>query len=145
MGTRLQQFEPCRGARCSGRSRKMTASRLFTGFLLLWLVTVASDAAPKTGFKNLQVLPEDASTSEVFEVMKLMTRALGTECQAWHLTSERNFDSDARALKVTARAMMHLEKARRPDLSWRNPPATLCMECHQGRLRPATAPKNNTG
>lgn len=146
MGARLQQFESCHCACNPGRPRKTAATGFFTAVLLLWLVTIASVAAPTTTrFKNLQVLPEDASTSEVFQVMKLITRALGTECRACHLTAERNFDSDARALKVMARAMMHLEQARRPDLSWRNPPATLCIECHQGQLRPAFAPKRDTG
>ena len=112
----------------------------------LWLVTLASDAAPSTvRFKNLQVLPEDATSSEVFQVMKLITRALGTECRACHLTADRDFDSDARELKVSARAMMHLEQARRPDLSWRDPPASLCIECHQGQLRPATPTPGDQG
>jgi len=117
-----------------------------TAVIGLCLVTLTSAAAPSaTRFKNLQVLPEDASTSEVFQVMKLITRALGTECRACHLSAERNFDSDERALKVMARAMMHLEQARRPDLNWRNPPVNLCIECHQGQLRPAFAPRRDTG
>lgn len=146
MGARLQPFESCHWARSPARARNTTATRFITAVVVLWLVTLASDAAaPTARFKNLQVLPEDASTSEVFQVMKLITRALGTECRACHLTAERNFDSDERALKVMARAMMHLEQARRPDLSWRDPPPSLCIECHQGQLRPATAPKRNTG
>jgi len=146
MGARLQPFEICPGADNPGRQRKMSVSRFLAAVLTLCMVSIASDADPTTTrFKNLQVLPENASTSEVFEVMKLITRALGTECRSCHLSAERNFDSDAKALKVTARAMMHLEKARRPELSWRNPPVTLCIECHQGQLRPAVAPKGDTG
>ena len=142
----MQQFESCHRAWSPGRPRKTTASKFMTAVVGLWLVTLSIDAAPSvTRFKNLQVLPEDASTSEVFQVMKLITRALGTECRTCHLTAERNFDSDERALKVMARAMMHLEQARRPDLSWRNPPPNLCIECHQGQLRPAFAPKRDTG
>ncbi len=115
----------------------MASTSLIACFSLA--VSIAA-AAPLPGrFKNLQVLPEESSTSEVFEVMKLITRALGTECSACHLTAERNYDSDELSLKVTARAMMLLEQARREQLSWRNPPATLCIECHQGQLRPAAA------
>lgn len=141
----MQQFESCHWTHSPTRPRNMTATRFIAAVVVLWLVTLASAAAPTLRFKNLQVLPEDASTSEVFQVMKLITRALGTECRACHLTAERNFDSDERALKVMARAMMHLEQARRPDLSWRDPPPTLCIECHQGQLRPASAPEGNTG
>jgi len=146
MRARLPQFDSYHCAWSPGRPRKTTASGFITAVVGLWLVTLTSDADPSTArFQNLQVLPEDASTSEVFQVMKLITRALGTECRACHLTAERKFDSDERTLKVTARAMMHLEKARRPDLSWRNPPATLCVECHQGQLRPASISNSDTG
>ncbi len=103
-------------------------------------IFTASGAEPvTTRFNNLQVLPEDASAGEVFQVMKLITRALGTECRACHRTAERDFDSDESALKVTARAMMQLEQARRGELNWRNPPASLCIECHQGQIRPPAA------
>lgn len=140
----MRQFYTCFFARRLARAHKATAIVTTVAALGLWLITLASEAAPPTpGFKNLQVLPEDATSGEVFEVMKLITRALGTECQACHLTADRDFDSDARALKLTARAMMHLEQARRPNLSWRNPPATLCIECHQGQLRPANLPTSD--
>ncbi len=109
------------------------AAGLMPGF-----APVGADPAPSR-FNNLQVLPEDASVAEVFAVMKLITRALGTECRACHLSAERNFDSDELALKTTARAMMQLEQARRPDFDWRAPPAGLCLDCHQGRLRPPAA------
>lgn len=128
------------------RARKTIASIFAAAIIGSSLVTLTSDAAPSTArFGNLQVMPEDATAGEVFQVMKLITRALGTECRACHLTAERDFESDARALKLAARAMMHLEQARRPDLSWRDPPATLCIECHQGQLRPAAASSGDQG
>ncbi len=107
--------------------------------LVFWPAASAAQADPAARFGNLQVLPEDASASEVFQVMKLMTRALGTDCRACHRTAEREFDSDEMPLKATARAMMLLEQARRADLNWRDPPPDLCVECHQGQLRPLTA------
>ncbi len=105
-----------------------------TGFLML-SATAGADPL-ESRFKNLQVLPEDASAAEVFQVMKLITRALGTECRACHLTAERNFDSDDLLLQVKARAMMQLEQARHDNLSWLDPPPGLCLDCHQGRLQP---------
>lgn len=146
MEARLQRFESCHRARNPGRPRKTTVTGFITAIILLWLVTLSSNADPSAArFKNLQVLPEDASTVEVFQVMKLITRALGTECRTCHLTAERDFASDERVLKVTARVMMRLEQARRPDLSWVDPPVTLCIECHQGQLRPASVPKPVSG
>ena len=140
----MRQFDTSFFAGRLAQAHKAPATLTAVAALGLWLITLTSEAAPSSpGFKNLQVLPEDATSSEVFEVMKLMTRALGTECQACHLTADRDFDSDARALKLTARAMMHLEQARRPDLSWRDPPDTLCIECHQGQLRPAGLPASD--
>ena len=98
------------------------------------LTPARPDAAPR--FSNLQVLPEDASVVEVFRVMKLMTRALGVQCQSCHRTATREFEADTLPMKAVARAMMHLEQARRPDLDWREPPADLCIVCHRGERHP---------
>jgi hypothetical protein len=87
-------------------------------------------------FKNLQVLPENSTAAEVTEVMKLMTRALGTQCVACHQGAEREYHLDALPLKHTARTMMRLEEQRRASLNWLSPPADLCLACHQGQLRP---------
>jgi hypothetical protein len=87
-------------------------------------------------FKNLQVLPENSTAAEVTEVMKLMTRALGTQCVACHQGAEREYHSDTLPLKPTARAMMRLEEQRRASLNWLSPPGDLCLDCHQGQLRP---------
>lgn len=74
--------------------------------------------------------------------MKLMTRALGTECRACHRTGTRDFAADTLARKVTAREMMEMEMALRDGFDWRKPPANLCVKCHQGRLKPPP-PTNN--
>lgn len=118
--------------------RRCRAALFATALSGLILLPSTGNADPLVSrFKNLQVLPENASAGEVIRVMKLITRALGTECRACHLTAERNFDSDALALKVKARAMMQLEQARQQSLSWLDPPPDLCLDCHQGRLQPS--------
>lgn len=102
---------------------------------VLLAVSAAGAAGPR--FTNLRILPEDASPAEVLQVMKLMSRALGTDCRACHRTAEGEFGSDALPRKTLARAMMSLELSRRPDIDWRAPPADLCVGCHRGQLRPA--------
>jgi hypothetical protein len=86
-------------------------------------------------FKNLQVLPENSTAAEVTEVMKLMTRALGSKCITCHQGAEREYHLDALPLKQIARTMMRLEEQRRASLNWSSPPGDLCLACHQGQLR----------
>ncbi|MBI3449029.1 MAG: c-type cytochrome [Acidobacteria bacterium] len=68
-------------------------------------------------FKNLQVLPRDISKADLIESMKQLTNALGVRCTYCHVGEEKagappfqdfKFDSDDRAPKVTARAMMKM-------------------------------------
>ena len=109
------------------------------GIVVVLMLLLSADgkvgaSAPR--FSNLQILPEDATPAEVFQVMKLMTRALGTECRVCHRTGARDFAADAEPLKATTRGMMWLESTVRGGIDWRQPPADLCVDCHRGRLRP---------
>ena len=87
--------------------------------------------------RNLRVIPRDATAREVLAVMKRITLALGTRCDTCHDTVSRDYASDALGRKRTAREMMRLaERIATTPLDWRNPPETLCVECHRGRIRP---------
>ncbi|HZE88127.1 MAG TPA: c-type cytochrome [Verrucomicrobiae bacterium] len=68
-------------------------------------------------YKNLQVLPKDISKADLVESMKQLTNALGVRCTYCHVGEEKagvppfqdfKFDSDDKAPKVTARAMMKM-------------------------------------
>lgn len=98
-------------------------------------------AAPR--FSNLQVMPEDANAGEVFRVMKLMTRGLGTDCRACHRNDVRDFATDATPFKNAAREMMRLEIKRRGSVDWRAPPLDLCVGCHKGKIWPEQKDKSD--
>ena len=104
--------------------------------LLLGVLLSVPMPAQEARFENLQIVPEDIQPTQLLQLMKVVTRALGTNCQACHESARGDFASDAPPLKARARAMMQMEAARRPALDWGSPPETLCMECHNGELRP---------
>lgn len=95
-------------------------------------------------FTNLQVLPEDISTVDMFETMKQMTTAIGAECKYCHRTDIRDFASDEMEAKRRAREMMRMVERMNGELSARGTNEVLpisCFTCHQGQRKPtSTAP-----
>lgn len=127
-------------------TRSLTAVCTWLTVLLLLAAGVAFGVAgaQTPRFSNLQVIPEDVEPAQLLRLMKLMTRALGTTCQACHRSETGDFAADALPLKTKARAMMRMEAARQPGLSWTSPPAGLCVDCHAGRLSPSLAKGDGT-
>lgn len=93
-------------------------------------------------FTNLQFLPEDITTAELFENMKRLTRALGAECRSCHRTDIRDFATDEIEAKRIAREMMVMVKQMNEELSpagAKEAAKTTCFTCHRGRRKPATS------
>src|SRR4051812_27851684 len=61
-----------------------------------------SAAAPKSNYKNLQVLPKDISREQLLATMRSFTRGLGVRCNHCHVVKatepkeELDFPSDAK-------------------------------------------------
>ena len=103
---------------------------------------------PPASFKNLQVLPKDASAAVVVGTMKGFANGLGVRCQFCHVGKEGlpleefDFVSDEIAQKKTARAMMRLTADINRQLDAAVPGAAgadarvTCLTCHRGKSTP---------
>lgn len=114
----------------------------------------AQGAFPPASFKNLQVLPTDATAGVVVGTMKGFANNLGVRCQFCHVGKEGlpleefDFVADTIAQKVTARAMMRLTADINRQMDAAIPRAAgaaarvTCMTCHRGSSTPTlTKPK----
>ena len=118
--------------------------------LMCAIVAVAArapDQLPQS-FINLQIFPKDVSRAALVDAMKTFTGSLGVRCEHCHVgegndLSKFDFASDAKATKVTTRAMMRmLTTINRDSLkgigdAGRQPKVT-CFTCHRGAKTPAT-------
>jgi hypothetical protein len=93
---------------------------------------------------NLQVLPKEWTTAEVFPVMQGVAAALGVQCTHCH---EQDRSSDAKPQKLVGRKMLQMTMAINneylKDVGQPAPPGeskVTCFTCHRGSLKPATAP-----
>ena len=110
----------------------------------------AQNTFPPASFKNLQVLPRDASARVVVGAMKGFANNLGVRCQFCHVGKEGmpleefNFVSDEIAQKKTARVMMRLTDDINRQLDAAVPRAAgadarvTCITCHRGQSTPTT-------
>ena len=108
----------------------------------------AQGTFPPASFKNLQVLPKDATARVVVTTMKGFANNLGVRCQFCHVGKEGlpleefDFVSDVIAQKNTARAMMRLTADINKQLDAAMPrasaaePRVTCITCHRGRSTP---------
>ncbi len=110
----------------------------------------AQNKFPPTSFKNLQVLPKDATAAVVVNTMKGFAINLGVRCQFCHIGKEGlpleqfDFVSDEIPQKQTARIMMRLTAdinkqldATIPRLAGAEARVT-CLTCHRGNSKPTT-------
>jgi hypothetical protein len=107
-----------------------------------------SAAAPKSNYKNLQVLPKDISREDLLATMKGFTRALGVRCNHCHVVTatepkeEFDFASDAKAEKKNARTMVlmtrEINKTWVPRVS--KDATVRCWTCHRGKPEPESPP-----
>ena len=125
--------------------------RLAVGIVALVFVAAPSFAQntfPPASFKNLQVLPKDASPRVVVGTMKTFANNLGVRCQFCHVGKEGlpleefDFVSDEIPQKKTARAMMRLTDDINKQLDTAVPRAAgaearvTCITCHRGKSTP---------
>ena len=110
----------------------------------------AQNTFPPASFKNLQVLPKDATAAVVVNTMKGFALNLGVRCQFCHVGKEGlpldqfDFISDEIAQKKTARIMMRLTEDINKQLDAAVPRAAgaearvTCLTCHRGKSTPTT-------
>jgi hypothetical protein len=125
------------------RSIGVVALLLFSASPLL-----AQGTFPPSSFKNLQVLPKDATAGVVVGTMKGFANNLGVRCQFCHVGKEGlpleqfDFVSDEIEQKKTARAMMRLTANINQQLDAAVPRAAgtearvTCITCHRGKSKP---------
>jgi hypothetical protein len=110
--------------------------------------SLAQNTFPPASFKNLQVLPKDASARIVVNTMKGFAMNLGVRCQYCHVGKEGlpleefDFVSDEIPQKATARIMMRLTDDINRQLDAAVPRAAgaearvTCITCHRGQSKP---------
>lgn len=122
------------------------------GLVLLLVISsttlFAQNTFPPSSFKNLQVLPKDATAGVVVGTMKGFANNLGVRCQFCHVGKEGlpleqfDFVSDEMQQKKTARAMMRLTADINKQLDAAVPRAAgaearvTCITCHRGKSTP---------
>jgi hypothetical protein len=95
--------------------------------------------------QNLQVLPKDIPRQDLIAMMRTFTGALGVECGHCHVEEPaRDFASDAKQPKKTARVMMQMTTHVNEMIgSGVGKPAAevtkvQCATCHRGKAIPET-------
>jgi hypothetical protein len=108
----------------------------------------AQNTFPPKSFKNLQVLPQDASAGVVIGTMKGFANNLGVRCQFCHVGKEGlpleefDFVSDEIPQKKTARIMLRLTADINRQLDAAVPKVAgaearvTCITCHRGKSTP---------
>jgi hypothetical protein len=122
------------------------------GVVALFMISPATllgqNRFPPPAFKNLQVLPNDATAAMVVGTMKGFANNLGVRCQFCHVGNEGlpleqfDFVSDEMQQKKTARVMMRLTADINKQLDAAVPRAAgaearvTCITCHRGKSTP---------
>lgn len=110
--------------------KKILAAVLVTGALI---GGYAFAQGVGDGGKNLQVLPKTMSKNDIKKTMKLMSKALGVQCEFCH--DKNDFSKDGNEHKDAARAMMKMTM----DLNQKyfgGKQRVTCMTCHNGKSEP---------
>ncbi|HXW54668.1 MAG TPA: c-type cytochrome [Candidatus Cybelea sp.] len=94
-------------------------------------VTTAGDA-----YMNIQVL-KDIPSDQLLPAMRYITAALGVQCDFCHVP--KNFESDDKAEKTTARKMMQMMFAINKD-NFNGRREVTCYTCHRGLAHAANLP-----
>jgi len=114
------------------------------------VATAQAPAPPAAGpmsppYKNLQVLPKDISREQLVGNMKFFAQSLGVRCTHCHVGAEGqplstfDFASDAKAKKLTARAMLQMAHKLNKD-EFDGEMKVTCFTCHRGSTKPLTEP-----
>ena len=110
------------------------AALLFAISVLLYAAVDGPRPAVAADGKNLQVLPEDMSKSDIKSLMKTWTKALGVKCKACH-TSDMAEDT---AMKKKARDMVRMVESINGTYLKSAKTKVDCATCHRGKKEPAT-------
>ncbi len=99
--------------------------------------------------ENLQILPEDISSSELSATMRSFAMGLGVRCETCHVgepnTPLHTFDfaSDEKSMKQKARLMIEMVNQinqelvpRLDDVEQTSRVTVRCMTCHRGQQQP---------
>jgi len=96
-------------------------------------------------FKNLKVFPQDIQRAQLLSNMKFFSQSLGVRCTFCHVGEEGkplstfDFASDAKAKKLTARAMLLMAHKLNKD-EFDGEMKVTCFTCHRGSTKPLTEP-----
>ncbi len=97
--------------------------------------------------KNLQVIPDTVKGSQLRQIMRRFSFALGEQCSYCHARAEDgdglDFESDANDRKRVAREMIKLVRhvnqvsaSLYPDNPDHQPTSFVCTSCHRGQANP---------
>ena len=116
-------------------------------------VAVAQAGAPPPAptfanppYKNLKVFPRDIQRAQLLTNMKFFSQSLGVRCTFCHVGDEGkpmstfDFASDAKAKKLTARAMLEMAHKINKD-EFGGEMKVTCFTCHRGSTKPLTEPR----
>ena len=125
---------------------------LIAGVAFSVSVAVAQTGAPppqptfaNPPFKNLKVFPQDIQRAQLLSNMKFFSQSLGVRCTFCHVGEEGkplstfDFASDAKAKKLTARAMLQMARKLNKD-EFQGEMKITCFTCHRGSTKPLTEP-----
>ena len=86
--------------------------------------------------KNIKVL-QGLPSSQLIPVMAFISNSLGVTCSHCH---EKEWESDAKPAKATARKMMAMQRAIN-EQQFGGKLTVTCNTCHRGRIRPQPTPQ----
>ncbi len=111
--------------------------RAVSGGLVVF-VALSAGAGVALAWKNLTVLPNDISPTDLDATMTRMSTALGVGCGHCH-TSKDAPESDDLPAKTAARQMITMTVALNRDFfGYEKAPLVTCLTCHQGQTTPRT-------
>lgn len=115
--------------------------------LALSLAAAVTHAQVPTEFTNLQYFPKNVSRDELIGTMRVFSFSLNVRCEFCHAdkgndVKERNFASDEKETKRTARAMLRMVDAINKEyiakLGQETPQQVQCVTCHHRLAVPTT-------
>ena len=89
-------------------------------------------------FKNIKVL-NDMPAEQMGKVMNLMSASLGVNCKFCHTSGSSDFEKDDNEHKAIAREMIKMTLALNKN-HFAGRTEITCQTCHNGRVRPQSAP-----
>ncbi len=125
--------------------RSLTFALILSALLLPF--SVAQAQGPFAEPKNLQVIPDTVKGSQLRQIMRRFSAALGEQCSYCHAPSEDgeglDFESDANDKKRVTREMIKLVRhvnqvsaSLYPDNPDHKPTSFVCTTCHRGQANP---------